>query len=297
MTPLEQAYADHRRLLWGLSYRMLGTTADADEIVQETFERALRRPPSTDRPLRPWLVRVTLNAARDRLKRRRRSPYVGPWLPSPIDELGPGAQTVRAVEPTVDPELPGERLEHMSYALLVALERLTPSQRAVWLLREVMGVTTNEAAEILEVEAGTVKVTLHRARKALDAEPTPRSDLVEGMAAVGALAQGILAGDVDRVIALLSDDAVALTDGGGVYHAARRPVQGASAVARMLIGLASKSQGATYDPLWIGGCPGMLASVPVRSERFASLVVTLFGVQDGIISRVWTISAPGKLDV
>ena len=136
MTPIEQAFTEHKRLLWGLSYRMLGVRAEADEVVQDVFETALRKPPALDRPLRPWLVRVAVNASRDRLRHRRRSPYAGPWLPTPLDEA------------TVDPDLPGERLEAISYALLVALERLTPTQRAVWLLREVMGLSTAEASQV-----------------------------------------------------------------------------------------------------------------------------------------------------
>ena len=98
-------------------------------------------------------------------------------------------------------------------------------------------------------------------------------------------------GEVPR----LTEDAVALTDGGGVYHAARNPIVGPSSVARLLIGLAAKARGATYEPAWIGGCPAMVARAPVKSERFAPVVVTLFGVRDGKIARIWTVSAPAKL--
>ncbi len=296
MTPIEQAFTDHRRLLWGLGYRMLGTTADADEVVQEAFERTLRKPPDLDRPLRPWLVRVTVNAARDRLRKRRRSPYVGPWLPAPIDESGGESGAVRSIEPTVDPELPGERLEQVSYALLVGLERLTPTQRAVWLLREVMGLSTAEAARVLEVQAGSVKVTLHRARKALGARPLRDPvDLAGGMGAVGALATAIVAGDVQAVAALLTEDVVSLSDGGGVYHAARKPVVGPIAVARLLVGLAAKNPAATYHPLWIHGGPAVLVESGSVRPDFAPRNVTLFGLRDGRVDRVWTVLAPAKL--
>lgn len=289
---LEQAFADHRRLLWGLGYRMLGTAADADEVVQEAFEKALKRPPALDRPLRPWLVRVTVNAARDRLRRRKRAPYAGPWLPQPIEVDDPGA----ALEPSVPPARELERKQSVSYALLVALERLTPTQRAVWLLREVMDLSTAEAAEVLAVTPGSVKVTLHRARKALDgAGGAPRTDPMTGLAAVGQLAGAILAGDVAAVCALLDEDVVAVSDGGGIYHAARRPVVGALAVARLLIGLAKKTPNAGYRPAWVQGQPGVFVDTPDLGGDFAPRSLTLFSVVGGRVVRVWSVLAPGKL--
>jgi len=280
-TPIERAFTEHRRLLWGLSYRMLGVQAEADEVVQDVFERALRHPPALDRPLRPWLVRVAMNAARDRLRKRRRTPYPGPWLPPPAEE--PAAP------------VPGERLQQVSYALLVALEQLTPRQRAVWLLREVLGMSTAEAAGALAVQPGSVKVTLHRARKALGDHNEPMSDPVTGMVAVAALAAAILSGDVAGVTQLLSADCVALTDGGGVYHAARVPVVGAWAVARLLVGLARKNPGAVYAPDVVAGCPAVFVTNPGVPVAFAPRSVTLFGVRHGRIERVWSVLAPDKL--
>ena len=283
-TALEQAFTEHRRLLWGLGYRMLGTAADADEVVQDAFERALRRPPATDRPLRPWLVKVVVNASRDRLRRRRRSPYVGPWLPGVIP-----------LEPSVDPEDPAGRLESVSYALMVALERLTPTQRAVWLLREVMGLTTAEAASVLEVQPGSVKVTLHRARKALDGVETD-GVAPDGLAAVGALAGAILAGDVEAVARLLSDDVVALSDGGGVFHAARNAIEGPDRVAKLLVGLASKAGAhAEYEPVIIQGIPGVRVHWPGAPEGFARESITLFSLSSEKVARVWSVLSPSKL--
>lgn len=281
MSPIEGAFVKHRQMLWGLSYRMLGTRADADEVVQDAFERALRKPPKLDRPLRPWLVRVTVNVARDRLRRRRRAAYSGPWLPEPL-----------VAEPTAPP---GERLEEAGYALLVALEQLTPTQRAVWLLREVMGLSTLEVADILEVQGGTVKVTLHRARKALYGVPAKPEVKEGGMGAVAALANAILLGDVGAVAALLTDDVVALSDGGGVYHAARRAIVGPDRVARLLIGLAAKNPTAIYRPVEAAGCPGVVVETVGVREGFAPVGITLFGVVDGQISHVWSVLAPTKV--
>ncbi|HEV3142185.1 MAG TPA: sigma-70 family RNA polymerase sigma factor, partial [Vicinamibacterales bacterium] len=104
---LEALYAEHRQFLWGVSYRMTGSAADADDVVQDTFVRAMQRPPRrTEDPLRPWLVKVALNLSRDLLRRRRRREYVGPWLPSPIDTGDEAAPPSH--EPAVDGTLTTE---------------------------------------------------------------------------------------------------------------------------------------------------------------------------------------------
>ena len=161
------AFASERTFLWGLCYRMTGCAADAEDIVQETFVRALERPPARQEdPWRPWLVRVAMNLARDLLRRRRRRAYVGPWLPSPI-ETGD-----EAAMPAVEPTLSGgdttagryDVLESVSFAFLIALEALTPQQRAVLLLRDVFDYDVRETADALGISASSVKVTHHRAR-------------------------------------------------------------------------------------------------------------------------------------
>src|SRR5262249_59509545 len=124
------AFRANERFLWGLCYRMTGCAADADDLVQDTFVRVLARPPRMDDPLRPWLVRVAMNLGRDLLRRRRRRPYVGPWLPSPI-ETG-DEESPPSFEPTLEGGLTTEGrydlLESVSFAFLVALEALTPQQ-------------------------------------------------------------------------------------------------------------------------------------------------------------------------
>src|SRR6185436_15303130 len=120
---LGSLFEEHRRFLWGLCYRMTGCAADADDVVQDTFVRAIERPPRrVDEPLRPWLVKVALNLARDLLRRRRRRDYLGPWLPSPI-ETEPPSHEPAALDGRY------ELLESVSFAFLIALEALTPTQR------------------------------------------------------------------------------------------------------------------------------------------------------------------------
>ncbi|MDH5676783.1 MAG: sigma-70 family RNA polymerase sigma factor [Myxococcales bacterium] len=161
---IESAFSAHRKLLWGLCYRMSGCAADADDLLQDTFERALRNPPADqERELRPWLIRVAMNASRDHLRKRRRRGYDGPWLPSPI-EIQPGDNSSLGAE---SPEARYGRLESISFAFLRAAEALSPSQRAVLLLRDVLDLSVRETADALEMGEANVKTTHHRARSAM----------------------------------------------------------------------------------------------------------------------------------
>src|SRR5918912_770572 len=120
--PLAQLFEEHRRFLWGIGYRMTGSAADADDIVQETFVRAMERPPRrTDEPLRPWLVKVALNLSRDVLRRRRRRDYTGPWLPSPVPTDEESLPSYEPATPTEEsPVARYEMLESISFAFLLA---------------------------------------------------------------------------------------------------------------------------------------------------------------------------------
>lgn len=217
MNPLVDEAEAHRRALWGVAYRVTGTVQDADEVVQDCFVRLLEHPPADpSRPLRPWLVAVTLNLARDRLRRRKRAPYVGPWLPAPVE----------------DARLADERLalrESASWAWMCATEALTPTQRAVLVARDVLELTSAETAAALGTSPGAVDVALHRARAALGALP-PAPTLVDDAVVAGffALLQLGLPAVARR---LLHPDAVAHNDGAGQVNAARRPIVG---VAKLL---------------------------------------------------------------
>ncbi len=267
MTALERSMAEHRSFLWGLCYRMTGVAADADDLVQETFARALGSPPArNDAPLRPWLTRIALNAARDALRRRRRSHYEGPWLPSPID--------TEEEPPSFEPSLEGrstegryELLESVSYAFLMALEALTPQQRAVLLLREVFDYSVEETAEALSLSAANVKVTHHRARKRMaafdrDRLPTDGASAIErNRAVLGALMQALIAQDPAAVEALLAEDVVMLNDGAGEFHAAKVPVFGVARVATFLLRIqAMRGAPRAAELRMLNGMPALVAT-------------------------------------
>ncbi len=230
----------HERYLWGLAYRMLGVAADADEVVQDTFVRALEHPPDRDRPLRPWLSRVAANLSRDRLRSRRRRRYVGPWLPGPVDvstlpDPAPGAEARYGA------------LESSSFAFLLALEALTPNQRAVLLLRDVLDWSGRETAQALGMSETNAKVTLHRARRALaayDRNPSrPSAELSERtMQALAAFLGALASGDPAAFGEALASEARLLSDGGGQFFAARKPVYGAARIAGVYAALLARRQ-------------------------------------------------------
>src|SRR5215471_18798660 len=171
MTISAQTFDEHKRYLWGICYRMTGSAADADDIVQETFVRVLKKPPADmDAPLRPWLVKVALNLSRDQLRLRRRREYFGPWLPSPVITEGDSQlEFDQRPSPQNSPVTRYDLSESVTLAFLLALEALTPAQRAVLLLRDVFDYSTDETAEALGMKESNVKVTLHRARRIMAA--------------------------------------------------------------------------------------------------------------------------------
>ncbi|HNC96675.1 MAG TPA: sigma-70 family RNA polymerase sigma factor [Myxococcota bacterium] len=268
---------EHRSLLWNISYRMLGSADEADEVVQECFLRALEHPPQTDRPLRPWLVKVSVNLARDRLRVRRRQPYPCPWLPQPVpDELL-------------------DRQKGAGYALLVAMERLTPTQRAVWLLREVFEYSVEETAELLTMSPSNVKVTLHRARQQLGELPEacPPS---KGMEILTQFLGCIAGGDVAGALALLTEDVVLLNDGGGRYAAAGIPLVGAERVVRTLLNL--QKRGAPASSLGFTALNGEVAFYARRQPRVSrdAPVYLLFPeIRSGRIAGIYILLATAKL--
>lgn len=297
-------YAEHERLLWGLCYRMTGSTADADDLVQDTFLRALERPPArTDEPWRPWLVRVAVNLARDAYRRRRRRSYPGPWLPAPIET---GGEEVPAFEPEIGAgrttEGHYELLESVSIAFLLALEALTPLQRAVLLLRDVFDYDVRDTAAALDVSEGNVKTTHHRARRAMaDYERERRGPTREVAEQTQRTLERFLTSlalqDVAAIEAMLADDVRAISDSGGEYSAAHKVVVGRRRVSRLSLGLAAKFAGSLAPRLGTAnGLPAVLMEVRGAAGRIAPRYVFQIEIDAaGRIRRLHSIMASGKL--
>jgi len=303
---LEAAFQSERGFLLGVAYRLVGSIADAEDVVQATFERALARPPKdTDRAWRPWLVRVAVNLGRDHLRRRRRRGYDGPWLPSPI--ATPAGEALFDVAEPADTQGRYELMESVSFAFLVALEALTPTQRAVLILRDVFDYDGRETAVALDLSEANVRQHLHRARRAMGDYDELRRDRLRRVG--DEVAQSLLARflvavaqrDVGAVEALLAEDVVMLSDGGGEFHAARVPVRGANKVARFFINISKLSAGSHASAprlafRRLNGIPAVVVEVDTPRAGIAPRFVTLGELDaDGRMCRIWSVLATAKL--
>ena len=305
MTAIDYAalFADEQRFLWGLCYRMTGNAADADELTQDTFVRALERPPKRiDDPWRPWLVRVAMNLARDRLRRRRRSFYRGTWLPAPIgtgdDAVLPAYEIPTGVAGSTEGRY--ELLESVSFAFLLALEALTPSQRAVLLLRDVFDYSVREAADALGMSEANVKVTHHRARHAMAAYDRQRCvqtrDLQDRTrAALERFLTALSSADGAAMEALLAHDVRHLSDG-GEYAAAHRVVLGRDRVMRLLFGLNRRRGQTAVSVCNLNGLPALLLDFGRRRPPVAPRgTLQLELGRDGRVAAVHAVLASRKL--
>lgn len=293
---LSSHYEAHAPYLRALLYRMTGSAADADDLVQQTFERALSAAPDEDRPMRPWLVRVATNLARDALRARKARGYPGSWLPEPVpsdDELVTGMDVAGT-------EGRYELLESVSFAFLLALEALTPNQRAVMLLRDVLGYDVAETAQTLGLSAVNVKVTHHRARAAMEAYDKTRTQPVSDVAhaVLAAFLAALAVGDVDALERLMRDDVRILNDGGGEVFAGRRPVLGrAKAVLYLRKVAARRGAPRAAEIRSVNGAPALVATFDAgRHDRDPRQAVVLLRLDaEGRIAESYWVVAPRKL--
>ena len=300
-----EAFAAHERFLWGLCYRLTGCAADADDLVQEAFVRALEHPPAgAGASWRPWLVRVTMNLGRDLLRRRQRRRYVGPWLPSPI-ETG-DEESPPAYEPVVGPAMTTEGryelLESVSFAFLLALEALTPQQRAVLLLRDVFDYSVHDTADALGISEPNVKTTHHRARRAMQAYDRERRPPTRGLQeqtreVLGRFVAALVEQDVAAVESLLADSVRAVNDGAGEFFAARVPILGVPRVARFHVNIARRHPaGGRFAIQTINGLPALVGEFGVvRAGEPPRMVLQCELGPDGRIVRLYSVVASRKL--
>jgi len=301
----EDAFRAHERFVWGLCYRLTGSAADADDLVQETFVRAMERPPERiDESWRPWLVRVAMNLGRDLLRRRKRRSYVGPWLPSPIDtgeECSPPAY-----EPTVDgvsTEGRYDLLESVSFAFLLALEALSPQQRAVLLLRDVFDYSVRETADALDMSEPNVKTTHHRARAAMRAYDRERCVPTRALQertreALERFLTSLASGDVAGIEGMLADSVRSVSDGAGQFFAARVPILGPSRVARFHFKITSRQrlQAAHMEIRMVNGLPALIAELGEHRPGEPPRVVLRCDIDgDGRIKLLHSVVAREKL--
>ena len=215
-----------RRRLFGLAYRLLGSATEAEDAVQDAYVRwhgadhvAIENPPA-------WLTKVLTNLCLTRLTsaRARREVYVGPWLPEPV---------LTGVDDALGPLETAEQRDSVSFALLTLMERLTPAERAVFVLREAFGYSFREIGEVLDHTEANCRQLFRRAKQRLeDARPRYEVSPEEGHRIVGRFLAAASSGDLAQLERLLLDDVVSWADGGGKVTAARRPIVGREKVAR-----------------------------------------------------------------
>lgn len=280
----EDPFVTHRGLLFTVAYEMLGSAAEAEDVVQETWIRwndigdaardAVRDP-------RAFLVRMTTRKALDRLRAnaRRREEYVGEWLPEPL---------LTAPDVAEDVEL----AESVSFAMLTVLETLTPTERAVFVLREVFDLSYDEIAEAVDKSAAAVRQIARRARGHVAARrPRTTVSRSEQEEVVDRFLAAVTGGDLQALLDALAPDVVLVADGGGVAQAIANPVVGAKKVANLLRTFPKFGAGATVLPSLLNGAPGaMITGVDDGYDTAISFVI-----ESGRISRIFAVRNPAKL--
>jgi RNA polymerase sigma-70 factor, ECF subfamily len=275
------AFDEHRGALFAVAYRMLGTVADAEDVVQDAYLRWREAPRDQVESPRAYLTTIVTRLCIDHLRsaRVRREEYVGPWLPEPI--LAADA-----------PEEPVEMAESLSMAFLVLLESLTPAERAALLLREVFDYEYAEVAAILGKTEANCRQLVRRARERI-AEGRPRFDASreERERMTERFMAACATGDLEGLVGLLSADAALYSDGGGKVRAARNPIFGADRVARFMVGITRKAPaGLRVRPAIVNGEIGLVATIDGETN---SVVTFRFGAST--IDAIYIVNNPDKL--
>jgi len=274
------AFAAHRSLLFTVAYEMLGSATDAEDVVQETWLRWANVDHAGVRDPRAYLVRIVTRMALNQLRTlsRRREDYVGEWLPEPL-----------LTSPDVAEDV--ELAESVSIALLTVLETLGPTERAVFVLREVFDTPYVEIAAAIDKSPTAVRQIAHRARRHV-AGRRPRMQVSgsEQQAVVEKFMAAIQTGDQQGLFDVLAPDVVLVADGGGVVPAARRPIEGAERVTAFLVGTARVPADFEASVVWLNGA--LSARIDIGGQINTAVS---FEVQEGRITRIYAIRNPGKL--
>lgn len=275
-------FEQHRDHCFGVAYRMLGSVADAEDLVQESWLRFEKHAASIDDP-RAWLTRVMTRLSIDRLREasRRREDYVGPWLPTPLIGAPTQAESVAAAE-------------SISFAFMVLLEQLGPVERAVFLLRAVFDRDYEDIAEIVGKEVANCRQIYARARKHIDAgQPRFEVPKQEHLAVLAAFSDAARRNDVDALVEVLGPSVRLTSDGGGKVAAALKPLEGAAKVAKFLLGVAQvheRQGGSTLEPCMVNGRPGAIVRMDGKVD--AAMSVDMY---DGQIAAIHIVRNPDKL--
>ncbi len=279
--PATEAFVAHRDLLFTVAYEMLGSAADTEDVLQEAWLRWVKVDQAQVRDQRAYLVRITTRQALNRLRtlKRRREAYVGPWLPEPL---------LTAPDVAEDVELS----ENLSLALMFILETLSPTERAVFVLREVFDIDYDDVAAAIGKSPAAARQIAYRARRHVDAR-RPRTQVFpeEARAALSSFQRALVTGDLQGLLTVLAPDVVFVSDGGGFKLAALQPVVGADKVLRYMAGSVAKAGGAfTSEATTVNGNPGLI----LRLDGVIDGVLA-FRVDNARVSGLYYVRNPEKL--
>ncbi|SHL27491.1 RNA polymerase sigma-70 factor [Actinacidiphila paucisporea] len=270
-------FVAHRSLLFTVAYEMLGSAADAEDVLQETWLRWADVDRSQVRDPRAYLVRAVTRQALNRIRTlsRRREDYVGEWLPEPL-----------LTHPDVADDV--ELAETVSLAMLTVLETLGPVERAVFVLRDVFDLPYDEVAEAVGKTAAAVRQIARRARNHVAArQPRVSVSRSEHQAVVARFVSALNTGRIQDLLEVMAPDVVLIADGGGLTAAALTPLRGAERVATMLAG--TDRTGAETTAVWLNG------SLAIRIASGSGRAAVSLVIRDGRITRIYAISNPQKL--
>jgi RNA polymerase sigma-70 factor (TIGR02957 family) len=275
---IDDPFVAHRGLLFTVAYEMLGSAADAEDVVQETWLRWANVDQAEVREPRAYLVRMVTRQALNRLRTvtRRREDYVGEWLPEPL---------LTSPDVAEDAEL----AVNVSIAMLTVLETLGPTERAVFVLHEVFETPYDEIAVVLDKTPAAVRQIAHRARQHVAARrPRMQVDRAQQEATLEKFMAAVTSGNVQGLVEVLAPDVVLIADGGGLVPAARRPMTGAEKVVAFLSRVADLSE-LVAATAWLNGMPG------ARFDVGGDVTAVSLVIEDDRITRIYAMRNPHKL--
>jgi RNA polymerase sigma-70 factor (ECF subfamily) len=280
MDPATRSFVAHRNLLFTVAYEMLGSAADAEDVLQETWLRWAGVDLGSVRDQRAYLVRITTRQALMRLRTlgRRKESYVGTWLPEPLLTAPDVAEDVVLAD-------------SVSMAMLLVLETLTPTERAVFVLRDVFDVAYDEIAQAVDKSPAAVRQIAHRAREHIAAR-RPREAVSADVTrdALAAFQRAADTGDLQGLLDMLAPDVVFLGDGGGVAQAVLAPVVGAGKVARLLALGLGRIDAASLQQAQVNGYPALIVRIGGEVDT-----VVAVRIDEGRISGLYAVRNPAKL--
>lgn len=281
---MTEAFLEHRSILFGIAYRMLGSVAEAEDAVQEIYLRSQRQNPEEIKSPKAWLITATTRWCIDQLRsaRRQREDYKGVWLPEPL------------VDTTAAPDSTAAMADSLSMAFMLMLEQLSPIERAVFLLREAFDFDYPEIARVVDKSEANCRQLVSRARRTMTqvrSEPASEPPLANAEHVVQKFLQACATGSLSDLLAVLTEDVVLYTDGGGRVRSALRPIHTSDRVGRFMLGIRKRGAfNSVTQRVLVNGEPGF-----AMRRMDGALSITAFAFEGDRIRAIYMVNNPDKL--